>query len=442
MRRHLAVVTIVAVMACARLIHAQMPPANPGTPLAPRFLDPVSGVTLSEAIARALEHEPDLRGARADIDVARGLSQQAAAKPNPTVSFAQQMEPAGTDAQTRVELDWPLDLFRKAGRVNVAERELEAAQHATADRERLVISAVRLKFGEVLAAVRDLSVADDLVAMTAQALTLTTARVDEGTSPPLERDMVRVELQRLEAERLIRSGHAERALIELKRLLGLTPDAPLALRENLEEVVRRETATGAPSSNLTVANRPDVGEAQARVTVADAQIDRARREGRFDVSVFGMYMRMDAGFPQRGFGPENQIERVHGVFHYWSAGVSVSVPILDRKDGEVVAAQAQRVGAQAQFEARQLTAQSEIAATRARDDHARKALAIYTNETMALARNNLDVVSQTYELGRMTILDVLDERRRYLETERAYTNALREAYDARQALRTALGDVQ
>jgi outer membrane protein TolC len=42
----------------------------------------------------------------------------------------------------------------------------------------------------------------------------------------------------------------------------------------------------------------------------------------------------------------------------------------------------------------------------------------------------------------MTLLDVLNERRRYLETERAYTNTLREAYEARQTLRAALGEVR
>ena len=55
---------------------------------------------------------------------------------------------------------------------------------------------------------------------------------------------------------------------------------------------------------------------------------------------------------------------------------------------------------------------------------------------------NLDVVSQTYELGRATVFDVLAEQRRYLDFEHAYSNALREAYDARTALRRALGDVR
>ena len=41
---------------------------------------------------------------------------QSGAHPNPMVSFMQQMEPGGTDSQTRIELQWPLDLFRKTGR--------------------------------------------------------------------------------------------------------------------------------------------------------------------------------------------------------------------------------------------------------------------------------------------------------------------------------------
>jgi cobalt-zinc-cadmium efflux system outer membrane protein len=410
--------------------------------MAPRFLDPLNGVTLDEAIAQALQHEPSLRAARADVEVARGMRMQAELKPNPTVSFAQQVEPSGTDAQTRVDVQWPLDLFRKSGRVAVAERQIEATQHATSDRQRLLISDVRLKFGEVLAAVRELSISDEVVSVTTQQQTLMSARADEGAIPPLERDLVRVELQRLEAERMLQAGHAEHALIELKRLLGLAPDSPLALRDDLEHVVQRESSLVLASTNDSFSARPDVDEAQARVGLADARVDQARRDGRMDMSLFGMYMRTDASFPQQAFGPQNQLEQVHGVFHYVAGGVTVSVPLRDRKQGDVAAAQAQRAGAQAQLDATRLTAATEVAAARARDEHARRALSVYSQETRALAKQNLDVIGQSYELGRVTLFDVLNERRRFLETERAYTTALREAYDARQALRKALGEVR
>ena len=425
------------------IAEAQTPPPDRHEPMAPRFVDRLDGLTLEQAIQQAVEREPGLRAARADVDVARGMSVQAALKPNPTVTFAQLTEPASTDAQTRVDVEWPLDLFRKTGRVNVAAREIDTTTAATADRERLLISDVRMKFGEVLAAIRELSVTDELVATTARQHALMTARAEAGAVPPLERDMIRVELWRLEADRMLQAGHAEHAFIELKRLLGLPADSPMTLREDLEQLVVRETATELLGSVVTpTTTRPDVSEAQARVNAAAARIELARRGGRFDMSLFGMYMRSDSGFAQRGFGPDNDLERVRGVFHNIGAGVMVSVPLRDRKQGDVAAAEAQRAGAEAQLEARRLTAQAEIASARTRDEHARRALALYTSETRDLARRNLDVVSQTYEVGRMTLFDVLNERRRYVDTERAYTNVLRESYNARQALRTALGEVR
>jgi outer membrane protein, heavy metal efflux system len=439
MRR--AGLTVVGIMTLRAITFGQGRPAP--EPIAPQYIDEAAGITLDDAIARALEHEPSLRAVRTGIDVGRGARVQAGLRPNPSVSFSQQTEPAGTDSQTRIELEWPLDLFGRAGRVQVADRQIDVARQAVADRERRLAAEVRMKYGEVAAAVRVLSITDDLRAAVVRQQALVNARVDEGSSPALERDVLRVEVQRLEASRLVQAGRIEHALIELKRLLGMPADGALTLRDQLEQLVQRETALPARAGDAeSSATRPDVREAEARVEVSDAQIERARRDGRPDVSLFGMFMRMDAGFPQHGFTELGDLERVRGVFHYVSAGVMVTVPLLNRRQGDVAAAQAQRLGAAAQLEAVRLTAASEIAAARSRDEHARQALAAYTSDATRLARQNLEVVRQTYELGRGTLFEVLAEQRRYLEVEQAYTEALREAYEAREALKQALGEVR
>jgi cobalt-zinc-cadmium efflux system outer membrane protein len=432
---------IVGVIALRTVAIAQAPGAV--QPLASRYIDQAGGLTLEDAIAQALKQEPSLRGARTDIDAARGLRLQAGLRPNPSASFSQQTEPAGTDSQTRVEVQWPLDLFRKPGRVEVAERQIAATEQTIADRERRLAAEVRMKYGEVAAAVRLLAITDDLLGATARQHTLVGARVDAGAATPLERNMLRVEVQRLQADRLLQAGEAERAMIGMKRLLGVSADAPLTLRDSLEPLVGRDTITPPTADDApATVRRADVREAEARVGVSEAQIDRARREGRADVSLIGMYMRMDAGFPQLGFGAGGDLERVRGVFHYVSAGAVVTLPLFNRNQGDVAAAQAQRAGAAARLEAARLTAVNEIAAARASDDAARQALAAYTSEARDLARQNVDVVRQSYELGRVTLFDVLNEQRRYFDVERAYTAALREAYDARQALKLALGEVR
>jgi outer membrane protein TolC len=86
-----------------------------------------------------------------------------------------------------------------------------------------------------------------------------------------------------------------------------------------------------------------------------------------------------------------------------------------------------------------LLAETEVATARALDQRAREAVQLYAGDARSLARQNLSVVRQSYELGRTTIFEVLAEQKRYLELERALTDTLRAAYEARTALNRALG---
>lgn len=442
MTNRLWIVTACGILTWSASGRAQSGAQNSREPLASQYVNTETGITLAEAVTQALAQEPALRATRTEVDAARGGQLQSGSSPNPTVSFMQQMQPGGTDSQTRIELEWPLDLFRKTGRSGVADQELHAAEQGVADRERLLAADVRMKYGEVIAAVRDLSISDELVATMTRQSDLLRARVDQGGTPPLERNMVEVELRRLEAERLLQAGQVDRIVIELKRLLGMRANAPLQLRESLEELVIREANLPLKPGATAVATRADVQEAEARISVADAQIDRAKRDGRFDLSLFGSYMRMDAGFPQFGLNTQGELTPVRGLFHYVSAGAALTLPLRNKNQGQVASAEAERAGAAARLSAAQLTAEAEIAAAEARDERGRSAVAVYRGGARDLARQNLDVVRQTYELGRATVFDVLAEQRRYLDFERGYSNALREAYEARTALRRALGEVR
>ncbi len=419
---------------------------SPGgqAPLAGRFMDPASGLSLEQAIARAIEQQPSLRAARSQIDVAQGTQLQASLRPNPSVSFEWRKEPGGTDNLTTFGVEWPLDLFRRSGRIAVADQEVTAAQLTVADRERLLAAEVRMRYGDVLATVRDLGLLDELVAATQRQHDLLRSRVQEGASPPLERDLLDVELRRAQAERLLQAGRTETAVFALKRVLGMKADATLTVRDTLDGLVLRESAIElqVPSGSSAVEQRPDVREAATRIEMADAKIGRAEAEGRFDVSVFGNYMRMDAGFPQRSFAPDGGLERVRGQFNYLSAGAMLTIPLLNRNQGEAAVARAERAGAAATLDATRLAAEAELASARTRDDYARQAVKLYSAGAQTLARQNLTIVGQSYALGRVTVFDVLAERRRYLDVERAYTEALRAAYEARTALNLALGEVQ
>ena len=226
-------------------------------------------------------------------------------------------------------------------------------------------------------------------------------------------------------------------MLELKRVVGLSPDNPVKLGDTLEVLARMPAAPGTPD----VRERADVQEAAARVQAAQARIEQAQAEGRFDVTLFGSYMRMDAGFAQRGVGAAGDLERVHGLFHYVSAGATVMMPLWNRNQGAIAAARAEQAAAAARLEADQLKARTEIAATTAQLSHSTQALGVMA-DGLKLARQNLDVVRQTYELGRGALSEVLAEQRRYLEFEHEYTSALRETFEARTALEFARGELK
>ena len=253
--------------------------AAPSAP-APQHVDERAGVGLDAAIARALDREPSLRAVRTDIDVARGLRQQAGLRVNPTLTLERRDEPGGTDNQSSVGIEWPLDLFRRRGRMQTAEREVQATQFAVSDRERLLVADVRMQYGVAAAEIRDVVVADEVVTTAQRQLEIVRARVDAGGTPPLERDLLEVELRRFETVRLLAAGRADAALVQLKQLLGMSPEEPLLLRETLETLVAESTTGPSSRSSVSIAARPDVQQAGARVTLADARIDQARREGR------------------------------------------------------------------------------------------------------------------------------------------------------------------
>ena len=426
----------------AALIFAASLIAGPalGQPSSRVYVDEQSGVRLDDAIARAIAQEPLTRAVRADVDVLRGRLQQAGLRPNLSFSVDHRFEPGGTDNLTSAGLEWPLDLFRRSGRVQTAQRELDAAALTAGDRERILAGEVRMQFGLAAAAVRELAIADETVAAVARQFEAVRARVEAGSTPPLERDLINVELNRLRAIQRLAAGRAETAFVQLKQLLGVAPDTPLVLGQSIETLVTT-VAVSAPTPSPTDA-RSDVRAAEAMIAVADSKIEQARNEGRFDLSLYGNYMRMDAGFPQLGFNAAGSLERVHGRFNYFTVGAMFVVPLLNRNQGQVAAAQAERTAAESRRDAALLAARAEVASATARDQQARQAIDLFAGSIRALARQNLEVVRETYQLGRATIFDVLTEQRRFLEIERDYTDALRQAWEARSALKVALGETK
>jgi cobalt-zinc-cadmium efflux system outer membrane protein len=387
----------------------------------------------------ALERSPTVLAARARAEAARGEVSQAGVRPNPSLMSDFREQIGGTDRLTMVGLSWPLDLFRKPGRADVADSGVEIADNELHNIERALAAEVRSKALQLTAAVRQVTVREQVAQTLAQFRDLVAARAESGAAPPLERDVAEVDARRAAADVLRQRAVAEATLSELKALVGMQPRETLLLRDDLEQLLKSPELSTAPQ---TAGERADVQLAEAQIRAATANLGLIRLSVKPDVTVNTSYMRMSSGFPLFGLDASGAPAPIHDVFHNVSIGATVTLPFRDRRQGDTAAATARVTAAEQSAKATRLRADAEVAAARARADRLGEALALYSGGLRDLAAKNVEVMRGSYQLGRATLLDVLSETRRLLETEVAYTDLLLETLQARSDLATAMGVVR
>jgi cobalt-zinc-cadmium efflux system outer membrane protein len=159
-------------------------------------------------------------------------------------------------------------------------------------------------------------------------------------------------------------------------------------------------------------------------------IRKEEAEGRWDASVNVGYQRQDFGYDLNGLTSSGATRPIQDVFHYFGAGVSIMLPVRNRNQGNVAAAEAETRAAERRLDFTELIVRQEVAAALAQYAAARRSLEIYERGVRDVATRNLTVVRQSYELGRGSLLDVIAEQRRYIDVENGFTETLKQVYDA------------
>ncbi len=396
-----------------------------------RYIDQASGLTADDVVAYALNHNLELQAARKEIDAAKAMVKQARLRANPKVDVGVTQNFTGTDHTIDVGGMLPLELGgRRSARITVAEREVEVREREFANRERLFAAEVRMKFGEALAQSLKLSLTDERIESNQRSFNLVAARVTEGATPPLEQNMVLVELNRLRSQRESAQGKLETLMLELKNQIGMQPQEPLRLRGDFDHLVDQFPSV-TEATERALRERPDLLAARALESWADARIEQARAEGRLDASLSAGYEHMTFGFPVRGIDDAGRLQPVQGGFHYLKFGISLDLPVRNKNQGAVEAAVAESEAAKRRREFAELAVRHEVASAYAQYERSVRAMEIFRLGVNEQAKANLDVVRQTYELGSKTLIDFLVEQRHFIELENDFIDTQLAAYDAR-----------
>lgn len=410
---------------------------------------PATPLTLSDARETARRASPDLRAARAAVEAAEARARQAGAFPNPTLAYSHERtsRDGATNAQHITTLDQPLDVLGHraarrdvaALRTAVARVQLEATQarldfdvarafaHAVAAERRLVLAQ---QMGEAFTDAQRVSgarlMAGDISGYADRRLRLEAARYAAlAAQAALARDSARISLATLIADST--TGRSARAL---SAALALDPRAlDAASNSTVVGVASRVDARGVsePDSLLVLAERQRAELRVARLErdVAAAEIRVAGRE-RLPIPVVSAGLKTERTPEADGF---------RGLV----AGLSLPLPLWDRRGGAVAAAEA---------DTRRLEAEVDVIRRQIAREVAEAVAASVAIETQLTAlRPRIGTESEAavraarvaYTEGEITLVEWLDAVRAYQDAEAAFVTLQAEALIRRAALERAVG---
>ncbi len=312
----------------AGLAHAEFPSRGP-------MQEAATGRTLSlEELERmALENNPTLRQAAAEVEAAAGRRVQAGLWPNPRVGYTGEEIRGGSARGGQqsffVEQDIVLGGKLRLGR-RVFEQEIRMAELESAEQRLRVVNAVRLGYYQVLTSQKTQEVLRDLERIASETVETSSRLRNIGQADETEVLQAEIEAQQAEldvAREQTRLGHLWTALAAV---VGM-PDLPLTtldggLEENLPDLNEQALV------NSLLNESPTVKIAEANVARSEAQLARERRQAVPDL--------MLRGGLQQNRGLLEPLQKPGGLQGFVEVGVQI--PIFNRNQGSVQAATAAR----------------------------------------------------------------------------------------------------
>jgi cobalt-zinc-cadmium efflux system outer membrane protein len=332
-------------------------------------------------------------------------------------------------------LEVPIELGgKREKRVSVAELELSAAEADVLDRERRLALEIRTSYAEALAAAREVETSEEIRSIDTRAARVLEDRVSVGDAPPLDLNLVRVEIERLASRITVARGRLTAALLRLKALIGASPNEALILQPELDVKIPLQPPTGV---DVAVANalkdRPDIKFARLNEEIAAAGLRLARAEAVPNITAYTRFSTYRSDFDDTPVG----VLLDHDTL--LSFGLSITLPFTNRNQGAILEASASISQARERRGFLEQLARSEVNSAYERYLASNTAAATFEQGVIAGTRANLQAIQGAYEIGEFRITDLLTEQRRLVDSQREYTDLLSERYRALMDLQAAMG---
>ena len=392
-------------------------------------------LNLAEAQAAARRSSPELRAAREAAAAAAARERQAGAFLNPTLAYGrEQTSRSGqTSAQDIAQLEQPLEI----GGQRSARRDAARVRREAAD-ARLVAATAQLEFDVArafafaVAAEGRSRLAEQAAGAFTEAQRVSERRLAAGDVSGYVARRLRLEVARYAALRAAAALERRNRRVALATLLGRPVRDADSL--SLPAVLRVDSAVVAPALDVVLAqaqqNRADV-----RAAALDAEASAA--EARLVARERTPTPTLSAGYKRESI--TDSLGGSSARFGGFVAGVSLPLPLFDRRHAaaQAAGAEARRIEAEAEVVRRRATREVTEALDALRAAEAqRAALAPHLGEG---TRTAMRAVQTSYAEGEITLAEWLDAVRAYQDAESAYLTLQADVAVARAALERAAG---
>ncbi len=377
----------------------------------------VDSLTLEELEGIALQNNPTLVQASAQVQAAQGQWLQAGLRPNPIIGY--QASEVGNEGQSGQQGAFitqelvrrnKLELSRLAG----SQAVVQARQDFAAQRLR-VLNDVRAEHFNVLVAQRAMELTQELQSITRRALE-TTDQLFRGKQVAYA-DFLQARIESNSAD--IAVENARNRHTAAWRRLSSVVGVPSMVARRVSGSVEPPPDDFEWEATLTqlLTQSPQLASARFGVSRARAVLERARVE---PVPNFVV---------QAGVQYDNASQ-----YTIANVQVGIPVPILNRNQGNIQTAFADLRNAQAEVGRLELSLRNQLASVFENYANSRNQVEKYTTNILPDARSAVDLITKGYQQQQFSFLTLLTAQRTYTQASLAYLQALQQHGVSRVAL--------
>ncbi len=393
-------------------------------------------LTLAAAREAAHRASAELRGAREAVNAASERERQARAFPNPTFAYGREQtsRDGQTNAQNVAQLDQPLEIGgQRSARREVARLRREAAEvRLNATTGQLDFDVARA-FALAVAAGQRARIAEQTSAAIAEALRVSEQRLAAGDVAGYVIRRLRLEAARFAAFRAAAMLERSTTRAALSSLMGQTTQEGDAL-DLPATLPQRDGVLALPAVD-SLQSRAELARPDLRVALLDAEA--AAADARLTARE-----RIPTPTLSAGYKDERVADPTLGSqtgFRGIVAGLTIPIPLFDRRAGSIAAAEAESRRFDAQGDALRRRVRLEVSETfnALLSAHTQlSALAPYLGED---ARVALQAVQVSYAEGEISLVEWLDAVRAFHEAESILVTLQAEIAVRQAALELATG---